>query len=103
MRVWRKNQHCIINWGDKKFSWKKPEEDIYASKEDKSFAYFVRSTATTDEVEKVFGKVEYTNSINEGELAFVTQKLNSTQMEQNVAVLAKVISAYRILDWWRSE
>lgn len=82
----------------KKFSWKKPEEDIYASKEDKSFAYFVRSTATTDEVEKVFGKVEYTNSINEGELAFVTQKLNSTQMEQNVAVLAKVISAYRILD-----
>ena len=82
----------------KKISWKKSEKDIYAAKEDKSFAYFVRSTATNAEIENVFGKVEYTDFSLDGETAFITQKLNSVQMEQSMEELAKVVSAYRILD-----
>jgi len=82
----------------KKISWDKPEKDIYAAKEDKSFAYFVRSTATKADIEKVFGKVEYTDFALDGETAFTTQKLNSVQMEQCIEELAKVVSAYRILD-----
>jgi len=82
----------------KKISWKKSKKDIYAAKEDKSFAYFVRSTATNAEIENVFGKVEYTDFSLDGETAFITQKLNSVQMEQSMEELAKVVSAYRILD-----
>ena len=81
----------------KKISWKKPLNDITASPEDKSFEYFVRSTSSKDEIEKVFGDVNYTDSVVDGENVFITKSLTSVELNEKVNKI-NTISAYRILD-----
>ncbi|MBR5270788.1 MAG: homoserine dehydrogenase [Clostridia bacterium] len=81
----------------KKISWKKPLNDIMATSEDKSFEYFVRSTSSKDEIEKVFGDVKYTDSVVDGENVFITKSLTSVELNEKVNKI-NIISAYRILD-----
>ncbi len=81
----------------KKISWKKPQENIMALPQDKSFAYFIRSTSTSDEIESVFGDVEFTKSLIEGEVAFVTKQLTSIELAKKTLEI-NTISSYRILD-----
>ncbi len=81
----------------KKISWKKPLNDIMAAAEDKSFEYFVRSTSSKGEIEKVFGDVNYTDSVVDGENVFITKSLTSVELNEKVNKI-NIISAYRILD-----
>ena len=81
----------------KKISWKKPQNDIMATAQDKSFEYFVRSTSSKDEIEKVFGDVNYTDSVVDGENVFITKSLTSVELNEKVNRI-NTISAYRILD-----
>ncbi len=82
----------------KKISWKKPQYDIYAKRDSKRFAYFVRTKSTKAEIENIFTNIEYTKSLIDGEVAFITDKFNVDEMEQKLNSLQNVISSYRILD-----
>ncbi len=81
----------------KKISWKKPDKNIMALPQDKSFAYFIRSTSTPVEIENVFGSVEFTKSLIDGETAFVTKQLNIVELKEKTQQI-NTVSSYRILD-----
>lgn len=80
----------------KKISWIKPKENIMASADSKSFAYFVRAKASHEEIEAVFGKCEFVNAVVSGEATFVTPELTDTEAKEKLAKL-NVISGIRIL------
>lgn len=80
----------------KKISWVKPKENIMASAQSKSFAYFVRANASLDEIEAVFGKCEFVDAVVSGELAFVTPELTDAAAKEKLAKL-NVISSIRVL------
>ncbi|MCI5604721.1 MAG: homoserine dehydrogenase [Clostridia bacterium] len=81
----------------KKIMWVKPENNIMASSEDKSFAYFVRTTASADDVAKVFGKCEFVDNVVAGESAFVTAEMTGSEAKEKFSKL-DIVSGIRILD-----
>jgi homoserine dehydrogenase len=80
----------------KKIMWVKPENNIMASADDKSFAYFVRTTASADEVSKVFGKCEFVDNVVAGESAFVTTEMTGTEAKEKFSKL-DIVSSIRVL------
>lgn len=80
----------------KKIMWVKPQKNIMASEDDKSFAYFVRTKASADEAIKVFGKCEFVDNIVQGESAFVTPEMTGSEAKSKFAEL-DIISGIRIL------
>lgn len=80
----------------KKISWVKPKENIMASADSKSFAYFVRAKASLDEIEAVFGKCEFVDAVVSGEAAFVTPEFTDAAAKEKLAKL-NVISSIRVL------
>lgn len=80
----------------KKIGWEKPGKNIMATRDDMSFAYFVRTTDSLDTVKNVFGDVKFLDS--ENECAFVTEALNGTQIEEKLSKLAEVKSTIRVLN-----
>lgn len=80
----------------KKIMWSKPEKSIMASGDDKRFAYFVRTNATADEVQGVFGRCEFVDEVVAGESAFVTEEMTGTEAKEKFAKL-NVISSIRVL------
>lgn len=81
----------------KKIMWVKPQHNIMATGDDKSFAYFVRTKASADEVLKVFGKCEFVDNVVPGESAFVTAEMTDTEAKAKFAEL-DIISGIRVLD-----
>ncbi len=81
----------------KKISWKKPDGNIMALPQDKSFAYFIRSTSTPAEIENAFGSVEFTKSLSDGETAFITKQLNKVELNEKIQQI-NTVSSYRVLD-----
>lgn len=81
----------------KKIMWNKPDGNIMATEDDKSFAYFVRTAASADEAIKVFGKCEFVDNIIAGESAFVTAEMTGSEAKEKFSKL-NIISAIRILD-----
>lgn len=80
----------------KKIMWVEPEKDIMASSDDKSFAYFVRTKASADEVLRVLGRCEFVDDVVAGESAFVTAEMTGTEAKEKFAKL-DVISCIRVL------
>ena len=82
----------------KKIMWRKPSENISASKDDKSFRYFVRCTDTAEDAIKVFGKCEFTDNLVPGESAFITPAMTGSEKEDKLSKLSGAVSCIRVLD-----
>lgn len=82
----------------KKISWKKADENIAASIDDKSFRYFIRCTDSAENVIKIFGKCEFTDNIAAGESAFITPALTGSEKEEKLGKLSGAVSCIRVLD-----
>lgn len=81
----------------KKIGWERVSEKLVASKDDKSFAYLVRTNDSAENVKAVFGSVKMLDGIN-GECAFVTEKLNGSQIEEKLGAISSVKSSIKVLD-----
>lgn len=80
----------------KKIMWVKPDKNIMANADDKSFAYFVRTTASADEVMSIFGKCEFVDNVVSGESAFVTAQMTASEAKEKFAKL-DIVSSIRVL------
>ena len=58
--------------------------------------FFVRTEKSKEEVEKVFGTVEYIDAKVQNEIGFVTEKLSEENFAKKAAELGNVISRIRI-------
>lgn len=75
--------------------WKEEKLDVEDfSKSKKKF--FVRTTKSKDEVEAVFGNVEYIDAGISGEIGFATEKLSEQDFDAKAEKLGNVISRIRI-------
>lgn len=75
--------------------WKEEKLDVEDfSKSKKKF--FVRTTKSKDEVEAVFGNVEYIDAGISGEIGFATEKLSEQDFDAKAEKLGSVISRIRI-------
>ena len=81
----------------KRYVWEKQPGNIMASKDDEQFAYFVRTNASFEEAERVFGGINTLEPRN-GECAFITEKLTGTQIEEKLAALGSIITSIKVLD-----
>ena len=71
----------------KKIFWEKPTENIMADIDSKKFEYFVRTTDSAENVQKIFGKCEFVDNIIDNESAFVTSPLTKSEVEEKLAKL----------------
>ena len=86
---------CVRANGNKNIMWTKPENNIFATADDVSFAYFVRAKSSADEVEAAFGEVKY---IRKGEeTAFISASLSGSEAKDKLSKL-NVISALKVLN-----
>lgn len=82
----------------KKIFWEKPTENIMADNDSKKFAYFVRTTDSAENVQKIFGKCEFVDNIIDNESAFVTSPLTKSEVEEKLAKLSDVVANIRVMD-----
>ena len=82
----------------KKIFWEKPTENIMADIDSKKFEYFVRTTDSAENVQKIFGKCEFVDNIIDNESAFVTSPLTKSEVEDNLAKLSDVVANIRVMD-----
>ncbi len=82
----------------KKIFWEKKNGNIMADKDSKKFAYFVRTTDSADNIQKIFGKCEFVDNIVENESAFVTEPLSKSESEEKLSKLSDVVTNIRVLN-----
>ena len=82
----------------KKIFWEKPDGNVMADSDSKRFAYFVRTTDSAENVQKIFDKCEFVDNIVENESAFVTKPMTKSEAEDKLSKLSDVITNIRILD-----
>ena len=82
----------------KKIFWEKPTENITADIDSKKFEYFVRTTDSAENVQKIFGKCEFVDNIIDNESAFVTSPLTKSEVEEKLAKLSDVVANIRVMD-----
>lgn len=82
----------------KKIFWEKPSENIMADIDSKKFEYFVRTTDSAENVQKIFGKCEFVDNIIDNESAFVTSLLTKSEVEEKLAKLSDVVANIRVMD-----
>lgn len=82
----------------KKIFWEKPSENIMADINSKKFEYFVRTTDSAENVQKIFGKCEFVDNIIDNESAFVTSPLTKSEVEEKLAKLSDVVANIRVMD-----
>ena len=82
----------------KKIFWEKPTENIMADIDSKMFEYFVRTTDSAENVQKIFGKCEFVDNIIDNESAFVTSPLTKSEVEEKLAKLSDVVANIRVMD-----
>ena len=63
----------------------------------KKFEYFVRTTDSAENVQKIFGKCEFVDIID-NESAFVTSPLTKSEVEEKLAKLSDVVANIRVMD-----
>lgn len=80
----------------KKIGWSEANENVMASSDAVSFAYFIRTSASMEKVGEIFGNVKFLESTDE--TAFVTEKLNGTELEKKLQKLDSVKASIRVLD-----
>lgn len=86
------------NERSKKIFWEKPQKNIMADKNSKKFSYFVRTTASAGDVQKIFGKCEFVDNIVDDESAFVTAPLSQSEIEEKFSALSNVVTNIRVLN-----
>ena len=86
------------NERSKKIFWEKPQENIMADKNSKKFSYFVRTTASAEDVQKIFGKCEFVDNIVDNESAFVTAPLSQSEIEEKLSAVSNVVTNIRVLN-----
>lgn len=75
--------------------WK--EEELILSDFSKSKKrFFVRTSSTKDEIEKVFGQVEYVDAGIAGEIGFITEIISEENFAAKAKTLGTVISRIRV-------
>ena len=67
-------------------------EDFSKSKK----KFFVRSSSSKEDIEKVFGNVEYVDANIDGEFGFITEKISEATFAKKADELGTVISRIRI-------
>ncbi len=82
------NVSTTVMWKEEKLE----VEDFSKSKK----KFFVRTTKSKEEVEAVFGNVEYIDAGISGEIGFATEKLSEQDFDAKVEKLGNVISRIRI-------
>ena len=82
----------------KKIFWEKPTENIMADIDSKKFEYFVRTTDSAENVQKIFGKCEFVDNIIDNESAFVTSPLTKSEVEEKLTKLSDVVANIRVMD-----
>lgn len=82
----------------KKIFWEKSAENIMADIDSKKFEYFVRTTDSAENVQKIFGKCEFVDNIIDKESAFVTSPLTKSEVEEKLAKLSDVVANIRVMD-----
>ena len=82
----------------KKIFWEMPAENIMADIDSKKFEYFVRTTDSAENVQKIFGKCEFVDNIIDNESAFVTSPLTKSEVEEKLAKLSDVVANIRVMD-----
>lgn len=82
----------------KKIFWEKPSENIMADIDSKKFEYFVRTTDSAENVQKIFGKCEFVDNIIDNESAFVTSLITKSEVEEKLAKLSDVVANIRVMD-----
>ncbi len=81
----------------KKIFWEKQPENIMADKDSKKFAYFIRTTDSAENVQKIFGKCEFVDNIVDGESAFVTEPLTYSEAEEKTLKLSNLVTKLRVM------
>ena len=82
----------------KKIFWEKSAENIMADIDSKKIEYFVRTTDSAENVQKIFGKCEFVDNIIDNESAFVTSPLTKSEVEEKLAKLSDVVANIRVMD-----
>ena len=82
------NVSTTVMWKEEKLE----VEDFSKSKK----KFFVRTTKSKEEVEAVFGNVEYIDAGISGEIGFATEKLSEQYFDEKAEKLGNVISRIRI-------
>ena len=82
------NVSTTVMWKEEKLE----VEDFSKSKK----KFFVRTTKSKEEVEAVFGNVEYIDAGISGEIGFATEKLSEQDFDAKAEKLGNVISRIRI-------
>ena len=82
------NVSTTVMWDEEKLE----VEDFSKSRK----KFFVRTEKSKEEVEKVFGTVEYIDAKVQNEIGFVTEKLSEEDFAKKAAELGNVISRIRI-------
>lgn len=77
-------------------TWKKTDEEICASADDKSFKYFIRTSESESKVRDIFGDIAKLSSLVDNETAFITEELTVTELEKKTSSLGGVISAIKV-------
>lgn len=81
----------------KKIMWIKPEKPIMADKDSKKFSYFVRTTDSAENVQKIFGKCEFVDNMAGNESAFVTEPLTQSEAEEKTGKLKDTVTRIKVL------
>lgn len=82
------NVSTTVVWDAKKLEL----EDFSKSKK----AFFVRTSASKEEIENVFGEVSYVDADIAGEFGFVTSRLSENQFAEKAEKLGSIISRIRV-------
>lgn len=75
--------------------WSKEKMTLVDSKETVN-AFFVRTTASKEQVEQVFKTVEYVDAGIDGEIGFITESMKEGEFDEKKAKLAEVLSVIRM-------
>lgn len=82
----------------KKIFWEKPQGNIMADKNSKKFSYFVRTTDTAENVQKIFANCSFVDNIVDNESAFVTEPLSQSEIIEHLSKLSDVVTNIRVLN-----
>lgn len=82
------NVSTTVMWDEEKLEL----EDFSKSKK----KFFVRSSSSKEDIEKVFGNVEYVDANIDGEFGFITEKISEATFAKKADELGTVISKIRI-------
>ncbi len=82
----------------KKIFWEKPQGNIMADKNSKKFSYFVRTTDTAENVQKIFSNCSFVDNIVDNESAFVTEPLSQSEVIEKLSMLSDVVTNIRVLN-----